>query len=191
MIESKAPHLEAWLKSRLLCAAGLALAGVFGGSPASAHTMARSGTATSAGPRATAALPVNYSFAARYAENFTRPAVSPPGADSWSWRRTAAHPYPVVLVHRTFENMNDNWQAAAPILVNHGYCVFSFNYGGSSPNADFRGTGEIVASAGQLASCVTWVLAATGASKVDIVRHSQGGMMPGQAGRGRGGATSG
>jgi len=74
--------------------------------------------------------------------------------------------------------MNDNWQAASPILVNHGYCVFAFNYGGSSPNADFQGTGEIAASAGQLASFVTQVLAATGASKVDIVGHSQGGMMP-------------
>jgi hypothetical protein len=47
---------------------------------------------------------------------------------------------------RTFEDMNDNWQAAAPILVNYGYCVFAFNYGGSSPNADFRGTGETAAS---------------------------------------------
>ncbi len=87
-------------------------------------------------------------------------------------------PYPVVLVHGTFENMNDNWQAASPILANHGYCVFAFNYGGSSPNADFQGTGEIAASAGQLASFVTQVLAANGASKVDIVGYSRGGMMP-------------
>ena len=162
----------------VLCAAGLALAGVFGAGPASAHTTARSGPAMSAGPRAAAGLPVHYTFATGYAENFTAPAVSPPGANSWSCRRTAAHPYPVVLVHGTFENMNDNWQAASPILVNHGYCVFAFNYGGSSPNADFQGTGEIAASAGQLASFVTQVLAATGASKVDIVGHSQGGMMP-------------
>jgi triacylglycerol esterase/lipase EstA (alpha/beta hydrolase family) len=74
--------------------------------------------------------------------------------------------------------MNDNWQAASPILANHGYCVFAFNDGGSSPNADFHGTGEIAASAGQLASFVTQVQAATGASKVDFAGHSQGGMMP-------------
>ena len=51
--------------------------------------------------------------------------------------------------------MDDNWQAASPVLANHGYCVFAFNYGGASANADFQGTGEIAASAGQLASFVT------------------------------------
>ena len=54
--------------------------------------------------------------------------------------------------------MNDNWQAASPVLANHGYCVFAFNYGGASANADFQGTGDIAASAGQLASFVTKVL---------------------------------
>ncbi len=56
----------------VLCAAGLALASVFGASPASAHTMARSEPATPAGPLAAAVLPVNYSFATGYAENFAR-----------------------------------------------------------------------------------------------------------------------
>jgi pimeloyl-ACP methyl ester carboxylesterase len=74
--------------------------------------------------------------------------------------------------------MNDNWQAASPILANHGYCVFAFNYGGSSPTSDLQGTGDIAASAQQLATFVSQVLAATGAAKVDLVGHSQGGMMP-------------
>jgi triacylglycerol esterase/lipase EstA (alpha/beta hydrolase family) len=137
----------------------------------------------SAATAGTAALPVSYDFAAGAAATFGSPATSPPGANNFSCRPSAAHPYPVILVHGTLANMNDNWQAASPILVNHGYCVFAFNYGGSSPSAGIQGTaiqgtGDIAASAQQLAAFVNQVLAATGAPKVDLVGHSQGGMMP-------------
>jgi triacylglycerol esterase/lipase EstA (alpha/beta hydrolase family) len=124
------------------------------------------------------ALPVNYDFAAGAAATFNSPATPPPGASNFSCQPSAAHPYPVVLVHGTLANMNDNWQAASPILANHGYCVFAFNYGGSSPASDFQGTGDIAASAQQLAVFVNQVLVATRAAKVDLVGHSQGGMMP-------------
>jgi len=130
------------------------------------------------GASAQTALPVNYDFGSAVLSTFNSPTVSPPGANNWSCKPTAAHPYPVVLVHGTLANMDDNWQAASPILANHGYCVFAFNYGGASPTDDFQGTGDIATSAGQLASFVNEVLAATGASKVDLVGHSQGGMMP-------------
>ena len=132
----------------------------------------------SAATSGTAPLPVNYDFAAGAAATFSSPATPPPGANNFSCRPTATHPYPVILVHGTLANMNDNWQAASPILVNHGYCVFAFNYGGSSPSAGIQGTGDIAASAQQLAAFVSQVLAATGAAKVDLVGHSQGGMMP-------------
>ncbi len=130
------------------------------------------------GASAQATLPVNYDFGSAVLSTFNAPTVSPPGANNWSCKPAAAHPYPVVLVHGTLANMDDNWQAASPILANHGYCVFAFNYGGASPTSDFQGTGDIAASAGQLASFVNEVLAATGAAKVDLVGHSQGGMMP-------------
>jgi triacylglycerol esterase/lipase EstA (alpha/beta hydrolase family) len=132
----------------------------------------------SASASAAAKLRVNYNFASAFAATFNAPAVSPPGANNFSCVPSAAHRNPVVLVHGTFENMNDNWQAASPILANHGYCVFALNYGGSTPAADFQGTGDIAASAQQLAAFVGKVLSATGAAKVDIVGHSQGGMMP-------------
>jgi triacylglycerol esterase/lipase EstA (alpha/beta hydrolase family) len=121
---------------------------------------------------------VNYDFIAGATATALAPTTPPPGANNFSCRPSAAHPYPVVLVHGTFANMDDNWQAASPVLANHGYCVFAFNYGGTSAASPIQGTGDIGASAAQLASFVSRVLAATGTAKVDLVGHSQGGMMP-------------
>ena len=90
------------------------------------------GIVSAGGASAQTSLPVNYDFGAAYVGAFASPTVAPPGANNWSCKPTAEHPYPVVLVHGTLENMNDNWQAASPILVNHGYCVFALNYGGAS-----------------------------------------------------------
>src|SRR3954447_20177355 len=83
---------------------------------------------------------------------------------------TPAHPEPVVLVHGTFGD-SSNWALDRVQLAAAGYCTFAIDYGN-------RGTGEISASARQLATFVDGVLARTGASKVHIVGHSQGGMMP-------------
>jgi triacylglycerol esterase/lipase EstA (alpha/beta hydrolase family) len=105
-------------------------------------------------------------------------AGGPTGSNDWSCKPTAQHPYPVVLVHGTYENMYNNWGAAAPLLAENGYCAFALNYGGRSPNSPVQATGPIADSAAQLATFVDRVRAATGASKVDIVGHSQGGMMP-------------
>lgn len=99
------------------------------------------------------------------------PAVSPPGANDFTCRPSAEHPAPVVLVHGTFEGAADNWATASPQLRSAGYCVFALEYGD-------RGTGDIAASAGQLERFVDAVLGATGARRVSLVGHSQGGMMP-------------
>lgn len=123
-------------------------------------------------------LPVGYDFLAESALTENSPTTPPPGANDWGCKPSAEHPDPVVLVHGTFANMDDNWQTASPVLANHGYCVFAFNYGGTSSTGDVQGTGEIAASARTLAAFVDKVLAATGASRVDLVGHSQGGMMP-------------
>jgi triacylglycerol lipase len=77
---------------------------------------------------------------------------------------------PVVLVHGTFGD-STNWGYVRPQLEAQGYRTFALDYGR-------RGTGDIPTSARQLADFVDGVLAETGASKVDIVGHSQGGMMP-------------
>lgn len=101
--------------------------------------------------------------------------VSPPGANDWSCKPSAAHPYPVILVPGTFENMAKNWASMSPSLKSEGYCVYALNYG-STNGVD--ASGPVADSAGQLAPFVDAVLASTGAKKVDLVGHSQGGMMP-------------
>ncbi|MFE3140177.1 esterase/lipase family protein [Streptomyces scopuliridis] len=100
------------------------------------------------------------------------------GWNDYSCKPSSAHPRPVVLVHGTLANSVDNWLGLAPYLVNRGYCVFSLDYGQLPGVPFFHGLGPIDASAGQLATYVDKVLAATGAAKADVVGHSQGGMMP-------------
>jgi len=99
---------------------------------------------------------------------------------------STAHPYPVVLVHATLADEGSNWVTLAPLLANEGYCVYAFNYGATlaslevwpfiGPRVD--GLGHIEKSAEELSSFVNKVLSKTKASKVDLVGHSQGGMMP-------------
>ena len=99
---------------------------------------------------------------------------------------SSAHPYPVVLVHATLADEGSNWVTLAPLLANEGYCVYAFNYGATlasfeawpfiGPRID--GLGHIEKSAEELRSFVNSVLSKTKASKVDLVGHSQGGMMP-------------
>ncbi len=125
-----------------------------------------------------ATLPVEYNGITGYAH--ASPTAVPPGANEWSCKPSHAHPQPVVLVHGTFADMADSWQALSPLLADSGYCVYAFNYGSSdgSGQAGVYATGPIPASAEELATFVQKVLAATGAAQVDIVGHSQGGMMP-------------
>ncbi|MFK0202576.1 esterase/lipase family protein [Streptomyces lavendulae] len=103
----------------------------------------------------------------------------PPGANDTSCNLDPQHPYPVVLVNGTFRLMSENWSALSPKLRDAGYCVFTFNYGGGTGPLDRgRGLGPVADSARELQTFVNKVLNFTGATKVDIVGHSQGGMMP-------------
>src|SRR5581483_1934420 len=131
-----------------------------------------------AAARAAETLPVEYNGIAGYAH--ANPTASPPGSNNWSCKPTRAHPRPVVLVHGTFADMADSWQALSPLLADNGYCVFALNYGPSNGSGavGVDATGPIPVSAEELGAVVQKVLSATGAKQVDMVGHSQGGMMP-------------
>jgi triacylglycerol esterase/lipase EstA (alpha/beta hydrolase family) len=66
----------------------------------------------------------------------------------------------------------------APSLANAGFCVFTFNYGGLSWSGPLTALGDIPTSAQRLGAFIATVRAQTGARRVDLVGHSQGGMMP-------------
>ena len=101
----------------------------------------------------------------------TNPFGEPTGANDWSCRPSAERPEPVVIVHGTFGDRKSLLDDLSSAMVDDGFCVFSLDYGN-------RATGDIAASAEQLKAFVTKVLSATGAAKVSMVGHSQGGMMP-------------
>jgi pimeloyl-ACP methyl ester carboxylesterase len=103
--------------------------------------------------------------------------ASPAGANA-RCTPSAAHPFPVVLVEGTFASMFNSFSALSPDLVNNGYCTYAFNFGQTIHGSGIFATGDIRNSAAQLSTEVNKVLAQTGASKVDIVGWSQGGMMP-------------
>ncbi len=137
--------------------------------------------AVAAPAMASASLPVPYGDEALgdfvSAELFTPTIV--PGAND-NCKPSAQHPYPVVLVHGTAEDEGSTWVSIAPLLANNGYCVYAFNYGETiwSLGGRVDGLNYIEHSAEELKTFVNMVLSETHASKVDIVGHSQGGMMP-------------
>jgi triacylglycerol esterase/lipase EstA (alpha/beta hydrolase family) len=139
-----------------------------------------------------AALPVPYGNAAladfAFHEVFAPTVVA--GAND-NCRPSPSHPYPVVLVHGTAEDEGSNWVSLAPLLANNGYCVYALNYGETNLSLSGRvdALDYIQHSAQELSEFVNSVLSRTGASKVDIVGHSQGGMMPNYYLKFRGGAS--
>jgi triacylglycerol lipase len=106
------------------------------------------------------------------------PGVPPPGANDFDCR-SAEHPEPVILVHGTFGDMTQAWPIAAPVLEQAGYCVFALDL-------VRRGMAPMDQSADKLAAFIDQVRARTGAAKVSLVGHSQGGMLPRYVARFRG-----
>jgi triacylglycerol lipase len=77
---------------------------------------------------------------------------------------------PVILVHGTFGDMTVSWNLFSPALVQAGYCVFALDLVN-------RGMAPMDRSADKLAAFIDEVRQRTGAAKVSLVGHSQGGML--------------
>lgn len=102
----------------------------------------------------------------------------PPGANDFGCKPTAAHPNPVVLFHGLGATMGENWAYFSPVLKAQGYCVFALTYGMDPRFPNRGGTISVKESAPEIGAFVDRVLAETGASKVDVVGHSEGTFTP-------------
>ncbi|WP_040781057.1 alpha/beta fold hydrolase [Nocardia pneumoniae] len=136
-------------------------------------------------------------YLAAFMYGLAHPDSSPPGANRENCTPSAAHPNPVVLVHGTWLNAYDTFAYLSPRLARAGYCVYAFNYGrsglleggGIGPIMPGRyGVGAMEDSARQLRDFVEQVRATTGAEKVDLIGHSQGGPVSSQYMKFEGGA---
>lgn len=83
---------------------------------------------------------------------------------------------PIVLIHGTFANTRRAFSSLAPALKADGHCLFALNYGRQGPLSPY-GTMDINQSAQQISDFVHNVLARTGAAKVTLIGHSQGGLL--------------
>ncbi len=185
-------HTQWWVPRFAALAGGIILASFVLAAPVSAATpVAGAASVTTTG----VPYPVG-DAATGYLAELTDPTGSPPGVNVSGCHPAASGPqqYPVILLPGTLYDMADTWQALGPILADDGWCVYGLNYGASASTTLSGGriwsVGDIPTSAGQLATFVRQVLAATGASKVDLVGWSQGGMMPRWYLRFDGGAAS-
>jgi len=88
-------------------------------------------------------------------------------------RPSTAHPDPVVLLHGLGSSGSENFAVIGPYLANAGYCAFSLDYGANSAGGP-NGFATIARSAAQIAAFINRVLVNSGASKVDLVGHSEG-----------------
>ncbi|WP_298442336.1 alpha/beta fold hydrolase [Gordonia sp. (in: high G+C Gram-positive bacteria)] len=144
-----------------------------------------SGTTLPPIPNTVGEGPASSGFWSGYAYGQLNPNAAPKGANDFHCKPKDGR-NPVVLVHGTYENAYDNWAAFSPVLKKAGYCVFAPNYGRTDlldkggvaiVMPGVQGVASIRRSSEQLGAYIDRVRKATGSDKVDIIAHSQGGLV--------------
>jgi Lipase (class 2). len=121
--------------------------------------------------------PIQQDFNSAFLYSISHPGSAPQGINNFSCKSTKH--VPVILIPGTAEDAYAAWSQYAPKLADAGFCVYSFNHnplvihGKSLEWSAF--SGDTRESAQALSVFVDRVLTATGAQKVDLVGHSQGG----------------
>jgi len=123
-------------------------------------------------------LPVDHTLVAAVAAAAKDPRGAPPGANDWTCKPSKAHPRPVILVHGLLATMTTNFNSLSPVIKNAGYCVYALTYGAGLGDPYVGGLAPMEQSAQELKAFVAKVRASTKASKVDLVGHSEGTVMP-------------
>ncbi|KAF8983553.1 hypothetical protein CPC16_008877 [Podila verticillata] len=112
-----------------------------------------------------------------------------PGVNNWNCKPSKSRPRAVVLVHGLIGSEDTNWVYMSPRFLAEGYCVYALTYGQLPGIPLIAGLDKIETSAGQLSTFIDKVLASTNTTKVDLVGHSQGSLMPRYYLKNLGGAT--
>ncbi len=97
------------------------------------------------------------------------------GANDPSCRPSAQHPEPVVVLHGLGATYYEDLNFLQSDLAAMGYCTFSQTYGAYPGFPYVGGLRPIADSAREIKAFIEQVRAETGAAKVDIVGHSEGG----------------
>ncbi|WPG98734.1 Lipase (class 2) [Acrodontium crateriforme] len=101
------------------------------------------------------------------------PIVARAGHNDFTCRSTT-HPNPVVLLHGLGATYYEDINLLDSYLQGLGFCTFSLTYGAEDPGQYVGGLQHVPDSAAQIAAFVRQVQTNTGATKVDLVGHSEG-----------------
>ncbi|WP_433522765.1 esterase/lipase family protein [Nocardia pseudovaccinii] len=112
----------------------------------------------------------------RWAQEGKVEAPTPPGVNRYDCAPTFPGAVPVVLLHGFAGDEYRAWGYLGPALANAGLCVYSFSYGGSNAMQG-GGNGPLADSAVEIKQKLTALTARLGVPKVDLIGHSEGGIM--------------